>query len=224
MELNKQPREKQFLDPNGSLDVVDVWPTIQGEGPFVGIPAVFVRLAGCQFQCSLCDTDYTTNRKQWDVVALEQRIAEFKHKLVVLTGGEPFRQNIGHLVRYLWEKDYRVQIETNGGLSIPDFPWRCCNVVVSPKSGKVHPDIRRHALAWKYVVEAGHVNERGLPTRVLGVGMQVAEPDPGSVVYIQPLDVQDVQENAKHVQQAVDICLKHNYGLCLQVHKLAGLR
>jgi 7-carboxy-7-deazaguanine synthase len=54
----KNPVRKQELTEDGSLDVVDIFPTIQGEGPNAGRPAVFVRLWGCNLTCSFCDTDF----------------------------------------------------------------------------------------------------------------------------------------------------------------------
>lgn len=62
MPLNMQPIEKMVGDSSDShcvkqglvLDVVGVWKTIQGEGPYAGERAVFVRLAGCNLQCPMC--------------------------------------------------------------------------------------------------------------------------------------------------------------------------
>ena len=33
-------------------------PTIQGEGPLMGRPTVFVRTGGCDYRCRWCDTLY----------------------------------------------------------------------------------------------------------------------------------------------------------------------
>jgi 7-carboxy-7-deazaguanine synthase len=33
-------------------------PTVQGEGPLVGRPTVFVRTGGCDYRCAWCDTLY----------------------------------------------------------------------------------------------------------------------------------------------------------------------
>lgn len=223
---NAQPREKQDVTDGNVLDVYAIWPTIQGEGPYTGRPATFIRLAGCNFQCTKCDTDYTSKRYQTTVAEIVEAVKCFGYELVVITGGEPFRQNIGPLCRQLVAGGFLVQIETNGSLSLPNFCWSDVMVIVSPKSGHVHDDIRQHAFAWKYVVEAGHVDELGFPTRVLGIPMNVAKPPARDVlVYVQPLDVDDEVANTNHMLQAVTICLKHpGRLLCLQVHKIAGLK
>ncbi len=108
-----QPAEKRIESDGQSLDVVDIWLTVQGEGPYAGERAVFVRLAGCVIQCPLCDTDYTSGRKVMSVKKIEHEvlrlIAPYDNKqcngwgqfLVVLTGGEPLRQSCGPLVRQL---------------------------------------------------------------------------------------------------------------------------
>ena len=61
--MNQQAPEKQQLRGDGLLAVHSIFYTIQGEGPFAGETAVFVRLAGCNLQCPLCDTDYTSDRR-----------------------------------------------------------------------------------------------------------------------------------------------------------------
>lgn len=229
MKYNSQSIEKQHLIEDGSLDVVSVWPTIQGEGPFAGEPATFVRLAGCNFKCAMCDTDYTKHRSLLSVDQLLHAVRKRKpptSNLVVITGGEPFRQNLVPFIVDLVHDGYKVQIETNGSLTIPAFCWSLATIVVSPKSAKVHDDIREHATAWKFVVESGCVDDDGFPTRVLGIGMKVARPEsyfPRHKIYIQPLDEQDQAANEKHVQTAVGVCMRHGYRLCLQMQKIVGV-
>ena len=55
-EFNGQPIEKVQRTFDGTLEVHSIFKTIQGEGPFCGTPAVFIRLAGCNLQCPWCDT------------------------------------------------------------------------------------------------------------------------------------------------------------------------
>ena len=51
MAINIQPIEKRELSTDGSVQVHSIFYTLQGEGPFAGQPAVFVRLAGFNLQC-----------------------------------------------------------------------------------------------------------------------------------------------------------------------------
>lgn len=122
-------------------------PTVQGEGPSCGQQATFVRLWGCNLDCSWCDTPYT-----WDVtgkngtvyardaestvVSVEELIERvpLAPALVVVTGGEPLIQSseLSVLVRGLVERGHRVEVETNGTLSpMREIPSLTYNV--SPK-------------------------------------------------------------------------------------------
>ena len=123
MRLNTQPIEKKVHREDGIVEVHSIFYTIQGEGPFCGTPSVFVRLAGCNPQCPWCDTEYSSSRMEMTpfevVVQAKVRFRLPKGGLVVITGGEPFRQNLSYLLRALTEHGYYVQIETNGTLPPP---------------------------------------------------------------------------------------------------------
>lgn len=234
--MNTQPTESKFIHPQGALQLHHCFPTIQGEGPFAGTPAIFVRLAGCNLQCPACDTDYTSKRQTvspHEIISDVERWVPEKRRhrqLVVITGGEPFRQNIKPLVIALYERGYRAQIETNGTL-FPEggeFPVELCTIVCSPKTGKINASLARYVAAFKYVVQAGFVHPAdGLPISTLGQIKQteVARPPVGSLaeIYVQPLDEQDVDKNRANTEAAVQSCLTFGYRLCIQTHKLANL-
>lgn len=229
--LNTQPIEKQELSPAGWLDVVKVWHTIQGEGPFAGVPAVFVRLAGCDMQCPMCDTDYTTGRHHRSPAELENDVldqaAGTKTKLVVITGGEPFRQACGPFARKMLQNGWDVQVETNGTLALDDFPYMAVHTVCSPKAEKVTERLLPWVQYLKYVVRAGEVDTDGLPLTALG-GARPARPWtwPGRgkpTVYVQPMDEGDEGSNRLNLRAAVKSCMEHGYTLSVQLHKLAGL-
>lgn len=229
---NVQPTEKPSYDPNGLLDVFKVFPTIQGEGPFAGRPCVFVRLAGCNLQCKLCDTDYTSQRWVLNPEQLIEAVFQVmprKSPLIVITGGEPMRQNIWKFVRLaIADEDFEVQIETNGTLD-PRMELRAVadlHIVCSPKSPKIHESIMANACALKYVVEAGKVSpDDGLPTSVLGEPCMVARPGTQFLgkIYISPADEQDPVKNKANIDEAVRSCMNHGYYLSLQTHKYIGV-
>lgn len=229
METNTQPIEKQELTPKGDLEIIKVWRTIQGEGPYAGRPAVFVRLAGCNLDCPLCDTNYTVGRSKHQVPDVLASIEEQRGacSLVVITGGEPFRQQITYLVKGLIRAGMDVQIETNGTLYLEDFPYDKVTIVCSPKTPLLNERLLPHIGYYKYVV--GHFQtseDDGLPTYVLGKLCKVARPPEGfslDRVYVQPMDEQDSVRNAHHTKTAVESCMTFGWRCCLQTHKLMGL-
>jgi 7-carboxy-7-deazaguanine synthase len=247
MQFNQQPIEKRVTDSGYLLDVHSVFYTIQGEGPFSGTPCVFVRLAGCNLQCPLCDTDYTvgrTTRTPWEILESARDFLKVKdvgepHRppgLVVITGGEPFRQALGPLLQLLTAAGFYVQIETNGTLPPPDnhllyntdtSQRAGVYVVCSPKAGRVNPAIWGVACCAKYVMSADSIASDGLPIRALDhtVNVVVARPPKHwrRPIYLQPVDVEDEAENQRHTAAVRDSCLQHGYTLQLQLHKLIGV-
>ena len=227
---NEQAIEPRSFKADGDLDVVDIWRTIQGEAIYAGHPAVFVRLAGCNLQCPLCDTDYTSNRKTLtpDELLDKVMLVRDREELVVITGGEPFRQNIRPFVARLVKNMFKVQIETNGSLPPENFPVGFVQTVISPK-GKVHPDWEWKPIgAYKYVVAYGEVDDDGFPISVLGNEFSPGRPlehhhAGGVPVYIQPRDDKDELKNLKNLETAINVCRKFNRILCLQLHKIIGL-
>lgn len=234
--MNTQPIEKLVRSPDGTLDVHSLFYTIQGEGPLCGRPAIFLRLAGCNLQCPGCDTDYTSKRERRSVAILRQRIEALREEeeyedtpkpAIVITGGEPFRQNIHYLVKALINEGYVVQIETNGTLAPPDdFPEQAI-IVVSPKTGKVHPEIARRAAAYKYVVKDGQICNDGLPARALehSCSPVVAKPHEGynGPIFIQPMDEGNNVQTRRNTQAAIRSVMRHGYTLQIQVHKVIGV-
>lgn len=233
---NTQLIEKQTLHNRDTLDVHSLFYTIQGEGPFAGRPAVFVRLAGCNLQCPKCDTDYTSVRHTIDSDTLAARCYHLAggprgpvaRSLVVITGGEPFRQNIRELVACLLNERFLVQIETNGTL-YQDLPWsKDLTIVCSPKTGAINKDLLPHIDAFKYVLDAGSVSTfDGLPVKALGHpnSSRVARPPVGfsGTIYLQPIDDHGGTFMTDHLTACIKSCMTYGYTLGLQLHKLINL-
>ncbi len=237
--INVQPAEGPDRRADGSLEIVDLFDTVQGEGPFAGRPAVFVRTAGCNLSrsCRFCDTDYTTGRGRVDFTELAHRVGDLipvdrrgKPALVVITGGEPLRQNVGPLVRTLLRAGHDVQIETNGTYWLPHeaLPYgdHQLTIVCSPKTARVHQKLERWVDAYKYIIEAGRVSPvDGLPLESLGSPHRPARPPKlfRGRVYLQPQDDKDLDKNAANVTEALHSCRRFGYILSLQIHKQLNL-
>lgn len=234
--INFQPMTKAEVSDGCSLLIHSIFFTIQGEGPNVGMPAVFVRLGGCNLQCPGCDTEYTKGAAIEPIESILTRVrvafGDYKgQRLVVITGGEPFRQNIIPFINRAHGSGWTVQIETNGTLPIPEgynliHVYKKPQIVVSPKAGKVHSTLYPYITAYKYVLDANNIDPRdGLPTSALGMPAAPARPHQGFVgyIYVQPADESDSWINAANRDVAVDSAMKFGYRLCLQTHKIVGL-
>lgn len=233
--MNTQQPEKEVSAQTLSLH--SIFKTIQGEGPFCGTPCVFIRLAGCNLQCPACDTDYTSNRVNRlpnEIVATVT--GKRRTGLVVITGGEPFRQReTAELIRQLIDAGYYVQVESNGTLPPPFMNWSQtpekrsgCYLVVSPKTGKLSARAWRAAVAVKYVVEHRNVRlEDGLPMQALQHRSHpyVARPPAEwtGQIYVQPMDSGNALDNDLNTAEAVASCLKFGYTLQVQIHKVVGV-
>jgi len=156
-------------------------PTIQGEGPDCGVPAVFLRTMACNLSCRWCDTPYTWDGKRFNLAAERQLLTPHqaalrirKHAnagthLVVVSGGEPMLQQPALLatLRQL-PASCRVQVETAGTIAprdLADFDAGRLSYVVSLKlahsgnaGGRYVPDAINalrdsgQVAAWKFVL------------------------------------------------------------------------
>lgn len=151
-------------------------PTLQGEGPSAGRRAWFLRLSGCNLNCSWCDTPYTWDwegqngvaydrREEADRVPVERMVDRLAVHVadtgrLVITGGEPMLQQTAllQLVQHL--PTVQIEIETNGTIA-PNPEWHLyrerLQFNVSPKLVTSGCDQRR---AIKYDV-LGQYREAG---------------------------------------------------------------
>ena len=132
--------------------VKEIFFTIQGEGCNLGKYAVFCRFTGCNLwsglekdrhkaTCKFCDTDFVgTNglngNKYKNPDQITKKILSVwrtdDNPFVVLTGGEPMLQIDQGLINSFHKKKFKIAIETNGTINVPnEIDWIC----VSPKSG-----------------------------------------------------------------------------------------
>ena len=116
-------------------------PTIQGEGPHVGMQTLFVRVAGCDFKCAWCDSkfawkiDGSIKRYGTKELAdiLVQECNNGKCSNVVLTGGNPCLYDFKEVIDILHDNNITVDIETQGS-KMPDWLLDVDLLVISPKA------------------------------------------------------------------------------------------
>ena len=79
-----------FLEQN-IINVEEIFTSIQGEGPYIGVKQLFIRLCGCNLNCNYCDTyTGTTKSKEYTIKKLSDIINSIKDiHSVSVTGGEP---------------------------------------------------------------------------------------------------------------------------------------
>ena len=120
------------------MKVSEIFKSIEGEGLRTGLPAVFIRLHGCNLRCSYCDSMYAVegcDYKQISVAQILDAVKEYGDIThVTLTGGEPLiHPDVEDLLCQLSGNGYRVNIETNGTVPCKwHFPglfytmdWKC---------------------------------------------------------------------------------------------------
>ena len=89
-------RSNQTMSTQAIYDVVEIFTSINGEGPLAGQLAVFIRMKGCNLSCSYCDTKWANETdapaREMTANQIYQTILESGIKNVTLTGGAPLNR------------------------------------------------------------------------------------------------------------------------------------
>lgn len=107
---------------NTTLNINEIFYSLQGEAREVGLPTVFIRLTGCPLRCTYCDTQYAFKGKNMlSISTILATVKKYNTNYVCVTGGEPLAQiNCYILLDALIKADYQVSIETSGSIDIAD--------------------------------------------------------------------------------------------------------
>ena len=105
---------------NTTLNITEIFYSLQGEAKEVGIPTVFVRLTGCPLRCNYCDTTYAfKGNNPLSIESIMEQVEKYNTRYVCVTGGEPMAQsNCLILLDTLIEAGYKVSMETSGSIDI----------------------------------------------------------------------------------------------------------
>jgi 7-carboxy-7-deazaguanine synthase len=110
-----------------NFKVVEKFVSVNGEGRLCGQLAVFIRFAGCNLNCSYCDTTWANEKNvSYELMSSEdiyEYIKSTEVRNITLTGGEPLLQEgILELLKNLSkDRSLSVEIETNGSILLSKF-------------------------------------------------------------------------------------------------------
>lgn len=124
------------------MRIFEIFESVQGETSRSGLPMLFIRTSACNLRCTWCDTTHAYHGGvEHSVAELVERAEQSGLRHVTLTGGEPLLQpDAPELLRLLLDRDFDVQIETNGSISIKGLDPRVRRIVdmKPPASGEAH--------------------------------------------------------------------------------------
>ncbi|PSW21192.1 7-carboxy-7-deazaguanine synthase QueE [Photobacterium sanctipauli] len=216
----------------------EVFETIQGEGVFTGVPAIFVRLQVCPVGCAWCDTKQTWTAEPQDHVSINDVMAkkadsprwteldadgivgllqaqQYTAKHVVITGGEPCIYDLLPLTTALESAGFQCQIETSGTseVKVTEQTW----VTVSPKINmKAKLPVIKEALE--------RANEIKHPVGTQKDIEQLDELMAGKnlkkdvVVALQP-----ISQKPRATELCIETCIQRNWRLSIQTHKYLAI-
>ncbi|RJX72856.1 7-carboxy-7-deazaguanine synthase QueE [Vibrio sinensis] len=212
----------------------EMFQTIQGEGVFTGVPAVFVRLQGCPVGCAWCDTQQTwdsapenevslnevlvksSDSPTWSRVSTRDILVQYHQKgytakHIVITGGEPCIYDLTSLIEAFESIGCQCQIETSGTYAIQATPntW----VTVSPKvamKGKL--PILDSALQRANEIKHPVATQKDIEQLDLLIERAMVSTE--TIIALQP-----ISQKLRATQLCIDTCIERNWRLSVQTHK-----
>jgi len=200
-----------------NIPLAEIFYSLQGEGAYTGTPSIFVRLAGCNLNCSFCDTDFKV-KKTLPLKLVMEHLQTYTCKRVIFTGGEPslYSPVLRPLISQLHINQFQTAIETNGTLlDTAGIQW----ITVSPK---IHE-------GGKWILRTG--DELKVP--YFGQDLAPYLDSDFKHYYLQPIQMRTGQfgkgqikktENQQILKKTVETVLANpKWKLSLQTHKLLGI-
>ncbi|WES89362.1 7-carboxy-7-deazaguanine synthase QueE [Dickeya fangzhongdai] len=216
----------------------EMFQTLQGEGFFTGVPAVFIRLQGCPVGCSWCDTKHTWEKlperqiplaevlvksgesDAWSGSSVEDLLQQmalqgYSARHVVITGGEPCIHDLTPLTQTLEQRGFSTQIETSGTHEVRCSPD--CWVTVSPKVN-MRGGLAVLDQALQRANEIKHPVARERDIEALDALLARLDDDKARVVALQPISQKD-----DSTRLCIETCIARNWRLSMQTHKYLNI-
>ena len=213
------------------MKINETFYSLSGEGTSMGVPTIFVRLSGCNLDCTHCDTQYAQECKE------ELSVSEIMSRLqlnpiapLLITGGEPLVQadEVGNLVFATGRR--RTEIETNGSIDPPSWfkDVDCWSVDVKCPSSGSYGSFKTKWLRrmrkrdqLKFVVGTledldfvkGFLNGTNLKSTVLISPM-------ASILLNKKEGIIEEYWNREWLQEVAEFCKEQNVRMSLQLHKI----
>ncbi|MDA7746436.1 7-carboxy-7-deazaguanine synthase QueE [Psychromonas sp.] len=214
--------------------VNELFQTIQGEGIYTGVAAIFVRLQGCDVGCAWCDTKHTwdidpikqsdlilltdksTESDRWANASAKEIVDEIKRlgysaNLIVITGGEPCMYDLRELTQVLHEFGFKTQIETSGTYPVLVDPttW----VTLSPKVNmRGKKEVLKEALLRANEIKHPVGTEKDIEQ--LDALLHQLKSVEDKIICLQP-----ISQKAKATALCMQTCIERNWRLSIQMHK-----
>ncbi|KQN64728.1 7-carboxy-7-deazaguanine synthase QueE [Erwinia sp. Leaf53] len=216
----------------------EMFQTLQGEGIYTGVPAIFIRLQGCPVGCSWCDTKHTWDKladretslgdillktaetDAWGAADAAALIAVVRQhgwtaQHIVITGGEPCIHDLTPLTAELEQQGFSCQIETSGTHEV-----RCTAttwVTVSPKVNmRGGYDVLHSALV--RADEVKHPVARQRDVDALDDLLATLSDSKARIIALQPISQKD-----DATKLCIDTCIARNWRLSMQTHKYLNI-
>lgn len=216
----------------------EMFQTLQGEGLYTGVPAIFIRLQGCPVGCSWCDTKHTWDKladretslgdillktvetDAWGAADAQALIGVIRQhgwtaKHIVITGGEPCIHDLTPLTAALQQEGFGCQIETSGTHEVRCTPetW----VTVSPKVNmRGGYDVLNQALV--RADEVKHPVARQRDVDALDTLLATLSDDKARIIALQP-----ISQKADATKLCIETCIARNWRLSMQTHKYLNI-
>ena len=190
------------------LKVTTIFYSVQGEATHTGIPSIFIRLHGCNLDCSFCDD--LLHKEDYTNVSYEQVLEEIKaypSNQVIITGGEPTLNDLNPFIDYLHEHRYHVSIETNGfNLEyVAKADW----ITYSPKD-------------WSKILTQGYNELKVVVNKNSDISNLIAF-QTDKPFFIQPENYFDTP-NMDNIKHCIELVKQHpKFRLGIQTHKFLGV-